>query len=118
MKRKWISLLALLLVVGAGIGGIKIYQKAATEHQYGMIPKEAKKVDEYGRVQYTISVINEKGQTTFQTFTTIKQLKEGTVIDLFVRGNEVRKYDVITKNELPQRVKSVWPTKERKEEEK
>ncbi|MBU8685818.1 DUF1093 domain-containing protein [Priestia megaterium] len=118
MKRKWISLLALLFVVGAGIGGIKIYQKAATEHQYGIVPKEAKKVDDYGRVQYTISVINEKGQTTFQTFTTIKQLKEGTVIDLFVRGNEVRKYDIITKNELPQRVKSVWPTKERKEEEK
>lgn len=60
-------------------------------------PKRSKKVDDYGRVQYTISVINEKGQTTFQTFTTIKQLKEGTVIDLFVRGNEVRKYDIITK---------------------
>ncbi|MBY0026235.1 YxeA family protein [Priestia aryabhattai] len=118
MKRKWISLLALIFIVGAGIGGVKIYQKVVTEHQYGMIPKEAKKVDDHGRVQYTISVINEKGQTTFQTFTTIKQLNEGTVIDLFVRGNEVRKYDIITKNELPQRVKSVWPTKERKEEEK
>lgn len=116
MKRKWISLLALIFIVGAGIGGVKIYQKAATEHQYGITPKEVKKVDDYGRVQYTISVINEKGQTTFQTFTTIKQLKEGTIIDLFVRGNEVRKYDIITRNELPQRVKSVWPTKERKEE--
>ncbi|MFP7732486.1 YxeA family protein [Priestia aryabhattai] len=118
MKRKWIILLALLFVAGAGIGGVTIYQKVATEHQYGIIPKEAKKVDNYGRVQYTISVINEKGKTTFQTFTTIKQLKEGTVIDLFVRGNEVRKYNILTKNELPQRVKSVWPTKERKEEEK
>jgi uncharacterized protein (TIGR01655 family) len=118
MKRKWIILLALLFAVGVGIGGVTIYQKVATGHQYGIIPKEAKKVDDYGRVQYTISVINEKGKTTFQTFTTIKQLKEGTVIDLFVRGNEVRKYNILTKNELPQRVKSVWPTKERKEEEK
>lgn len=43
MKRKWISLLALIFIVGACIGGIKIYQNAATEHQYGIIPKEAKK---------------------------------------------------------------------------
>ena len=65
MKRKWISLLALIFIVGACIGGVKIYQNAATEHQYGIIPKK-QKVDDYGRVQYTISVINEKDKQLFK----------------------------------------------------
>lgn len=92
MKRKWISLLALIFIVGACIGGVKIYQNAATEHQYGIIPKEAKS----GRL-WTSSIYHfsnkRKGQTTFQTFTTIKQLKEGTVIDLLF---EVTKFGNMT----------------------
>ncbi|MEK1828492.1 hypothetical protein AAAC51_03885 [Priestia megaterium] len=42
MKRKWISLLALLLVVGAGIGGIKIYQKPQRSINTGLSQKKQK----------------------------------------------------------------------------
>ncbi|WP_281533261.1 YxeA family protein [Anaerocolumna aminovalerica] len=83
-------------------------QKGKTSY-YTMIVNGDTKLNHRKRYEYTLDAYNEKGEKKSLTFTSSKQLREGSYLELYVapfRG--VTYWQEVQPDELPDQVKSVY----------
>ncbi|MEI3604143.1 YxeA family protein [Pseudogracilibacillus sp. SE30717A] len=85
------------------IGGF-LFFNTNTVHLYGTIPEEYV-TSNFDKVEYTLPIVDEEGNHGTQTFIIEDTIQKGKVIKLYVRNDKVKKYEFISKEDLPEKVK-------------
>lgn len=117
MMKKILGGIAVVLVISGVIFGVSKGFDRTTILNLGADKYYLKTTEEYKQhirgtiYEYEINGYDEKGNEKSINFTANTLLEKDRYLRVFIKGDEVKSYEEVQENELPDKVKSVYGTK-------
>lgn len=100
-NKNMIIVLVVLIVLLLSLISWNQYIKSNTSYVYGEIPQESVP-NNYEKIEYTIPVVDTNGKRGTQSFSIDNEKEIGNFVKLHMYKNKVKKYEFVTKKELPE----------------
>src|SRR5699024_10762721 len=108
LKKSILSIVIIAFLGALSVVGINKYIDSITSFEYGSLLEE-QIPETYKNVTYTIPTVDEQRYDKAQTFRMENGDETNTTLNLKVRNDKLKAYEMIDKKDVPQNVKKKMP---------